>query len=122
MAVMVSVIAIVEFHRHRLPWDGHLPSFLKIDEAARYMEAQLRPAIGLYRAKVAFTTRLGLAEFLGVCVPFVLHFSGSRHVWYVRLASLLSLPLIVYANKETDSRSGLIATTAAILGCVLIWA
>src|SRR5262249_36777006 len=42
-----------------------------------------------------------------------------RYAWWVRLAAMVSLPLILYGNHETDSRSGMVATLSGALAYVL---
>src|ERR1019366_8088450 len=61
MAIYVSLIAIWEFQIGRLPWVGHIPSFLKIDDEAVQMmlSPKMRSGTTFYRAQSTFTTPLG---------------------------------------------------------------
>ena len=100
MAIFVSIIAIWEHRIGRLPWAGHIPSFLKInDEAVNFiLSAHMRAYTNIYRAEATFSTPLGLAEYLALTLPFVLHFCTPRWPRKVRLAACMSIPLILYAR------------------------
>ncbi len=115
MAVFVSLIAIWEHRLGRLPWAGHIPSFLKInDEAVNFiLSVHMRAYTNLYRAEATFTTPLGLAEYLALTLPFVLHFCTPRWPGKVRLAACLSVPLILYADFITGSKLGTIGALGA---------
>jgi hypothetical protein len=122
MCVLVSLIAILELHQHKVLWQDHIPSFLKVDTADRYLEAKLRASVGLYRAKATFTTPLDLGDFLAICFPLVMHFISKRYALWIRVLAALSLPIILLGNRATNARSGLVATLAAIMAYTFVWA
>ena len=95
LAIFVSLIAIWEFRIGHLPWVGHIPSFLKINDesVARALAGSERAGVGRYRAQATFGTPLGLAEYLAITLPFVLHFTTRRFSGGVRLAAAISIPI-----------------------------
>jgi hypothetical protein len=122
MAVFVSLIAIWEFRIGHLPWENHIPSFLKIDadSVQRTLSGVMRAGTNRYRAEATFSTPLGLAEYLAIAMPFVLHFALERYKSWVRLTAVLSLPLLCYAAYLTDAKLGTIGCFVAILLSVLV--
>ena len=115
MAIFVSIIAIWEHRIGRLPWAGHIPSFLKIDDEAvqEILTAHMRAYTNRYRAEATFSTPLGLAEYLALTLPFVLHFCTPRWPMKLRLAACTSVPLILYADYLSGSKLGMIGALAA---------
>jgi hypothetical protein len=117
MAVFVSVIAIWEAALQHVPWRDHIPSFLQIndDAVAAILAGSTRSFTNRYRAQATFGTSLGLAEYLTLSVPFVMHFATNRFSGYARIMALLSLPLILFACYRTDAKLGMIGSLLAIL-------
>jgi hypothetical protein len=115
MAIFVSIIAIWEYRLGRLPWAGHIPSFLRIDdEAVQWILAiHMRAYTNLYRAEATFSTPLGLAEYLALTLPFALHFCTPRWPMKLRIAACASIPLIVYADFLSGSKLGMIGALGA---------
>ena len=115
MAIFVSIIAIWEYRIGRLPWAGHIPSFLKIDDATvqDILAAHMRAFTNLYRAEATFSTPLGLAEYLALTLPFILHFCAPRWPMKLRLAAYASVPLILYADFLTNSKLGMVGALGA---------
>ncbi len=122
-ALYVSAIGLWEWYLHKLPWAGHIPNFLKIDDEAvsRILSAKSRAATGIYRVQSKFTTPLGLAEFLALATPFILHFAMSARLNSVKVAGFLSLPLIFYVILLSDSRLGVIGFLLSFVFYLLAW-
>ena len=122
MAVFVSLIAIWEYRIGRLPWVGHIPSFLKIqDESVQHILAgSMRAGTDLYRAQATFTTPLGLAEYIALTLPFVLHFAARKFPPKLRLAALASIPLLLYAVYLTNAKLGSVGCLLGILLYIFI--
>jgi hypothetical protein len=114
MAVFVSLIAMWEYRLGRLPWVGHIPSFLKVDDDAvqAILEPHMRAYTDRYRAEATFSTPLGLAEYLALTLPFILHFSTSRFPRRTRIAALISLPVVLYGDFLTNAKLGMIGAVA----------
>lgn len=123
MMLIVSAIALVEAREHRVLWAGNIPSFLKVgDERVQgFLSAAMRRATGQYRVKAMFTTPLGLAEFLALSMPFVLHFAFGPFRTVVRVAAALCVPIFLKAVLSTDSRLGMVGCFMSILLYTLFW-
>ena len=82
IAVFVSLIAIWESRLQHLPWLGHIPSFLKIDDPSVpkcILTPESRPGIDKYRTPSVFSSPLTLAEYIALTFPFVLHFLSPSY-------------------------------------------
>src|SRR3546814_18313143 len=64
-ATVLCLIAFWEYRLQRLPWVGHIPSFLQVADpaVARMLSGARRSADGLYRVQTTYTTSLSCAEF-----------------------------------------------------------
>mgnify|MGYP003704486295 CR=1 FL=1 len=70
------------------------------DEAVqRILAGSSRAGTNIYRAQSRFTTSLGLGEFLGLALPFILHLLFTRSSLLIRALCVLSLPLLVYVVR-----------------------
>jgi hypothetical protein len=121
--VISCFIGVWESRIDRVPWAGHIPSFLKIEDemVARVLSGASRAAIGEHRVQGKFTTPLGLAEFLALITPFILHFTVQGRNLVERAAAALTLPLIFFVIVKTDSRLGVIGLLLASFGYVFFW-
>lgn len=116
--LITCFVGLWEFRIDRIPWAGHIPSFLKIEDEfiARVLAGGMRAAIGEHRVQAKFTTPLGLAEFLALMTPFILHFIARGRSWLERGAAALTMPLILFVIDKTDSRLGFIGFLLSIFG------
>lgn len=116
--LITCFVGLWEYRIGRVPWAGHIPSFLKIEDevVARVLSGAARAAIGEHRVQAKFTTPLGLAEFLALVTPFVLHFVVYGRNIIERAGALLTLPLILFVIEKTDSRLGVIGFLLAVFG------
>lgn len=119
--IVVCLITIPETRQGHVPWAGHVPSFLKIQDDAvnRILAGSARAATGIYRAQSTFTTPLGLAEFLAYTMPFALHLLLTEQRVRIKLAIAATLPLMVYAVFKTDSRLGMVGMFSGVLLYIL---
>ena len=117
LAIFVSLIALWESRIGHVPWVGHIPSFLKINDVAveRALAGSERAGVGRYRAQAIFGTPLGLAEYLALTLPFVLHFVTRRFSPRIRLAAAISIPILLVAVILTDAKLGSIGCVLGIL-------
>lgn len=122
-AMFVCLLGIPEWYYRSLPWIGHIPSFLKIDpEMLQQITApKARAATGIYRVQSRFTTPLGLAEFLVMATPFVIHFMVLGRSFWIRIAAGASLPLIVFIVYCTDTRLGILGLLLSAVIYLLGW-
>lgn len=126
LAIVVSLIAAWEYKKGALPWAGHIPSFLKVEnpDVARILQGQHRIESGydLYRVQSTFSTSLGLAEYIALAVPFTVHFVVSKYPIALRLAAAASIPFFAFIIIATDSKIGSVGSLVTIVLYPLIWA
>jgi hypothetical protein len=123
MLAIVCAVGIWEFRIQGLPWANHIPSFLKIeDPVVQKVVGQGVNRLGIYRVKGTSTTPLGLGEFLGLAMPFAMHFLLGRYGLLVRVAAGIFIPVAAWVILLTDSRLGFVAGCASVLFYMLIWA
>jgi hypothetical protein len=124
MSLLIGLIGLMEGRQGQVLWVGHIPDFLKIEDEAvlRILGGQQRAAIGVHRVQATFSTSLGLAEFLALCVPFIIHFAFGPYRLAIRIASGLSMPFLLYIVLITDSRLGMVGFLLGSLIYMLFWA
>ena len=117
LAVIVSVIGVMEYLKDEVLWANHVPSFLKIDDpwVLHYLAGSAREANGIHRVQSTSSTPLGLAEFIALTMPFIVHFIVARYQWQVKLAAIVTVPLLLFVILTTDSRLG-------VVGCLFSFA
>lgn len=117
VALFVSVISILEYRVGHVLWLGHIPSFLKIEDEAvqRILGGSMRAGTTRYRTQANFSTPLGLAEFIALSLPFVLHFATSRFSLPMRLTAIASIPVLLYGCFLTDAKLGTVGCLAGII-------
>ena len=119
VAVLICFIGLWEGAIRKVPWSGHIPSFLKVDEAQIMLESMYRGRT--YRVKTIHSTPLGLAEYLALVSPFLYHLIASSRSLTTRVAAALTLVLFFRVIQLTDSRLGSVGMLVALLLYVLIW-
>lgn len=123
MLAIICVMAVWEFRIQSLPWAGHIPSFLKIeDPIVQKILSSGMTRTEIYRVKGTATTPLGLGELLGLAMPFAMHFVLGRYNLATRLAAAVFIPVAAWVILLTDSRLGFVAGCASVLFYMLIWA
>ncbi|WP_150290569.1 O-antigen ligase family protein [Sphingobium estronivorans] len=122
-ALILCLMGLWEQRLGRLPWAGHIPSFLAVgDESVqRILGGSARSATGVYRVQGKFSTSLNLAEFLSLVTPFILHFMVVSRHWIVRIAAAMMLPLIFIVIVATDSRLGIVGFSLSFLFYLFFW-
>ncbi len=121
MAMIICGIGLWEGAIQKVLWQGHIPSFLKIADAEGILQGSYRTASGMYRVKTTFTTSLGLAEYLALMTPFLLHYAFGNYRLIVRLAAIASLPIFFRVIDSTDARLGMVGMLISVLLYVGIW-
>lgn len=123
LGVFVSLIGLWEHRLGHVPWVGHIPSFLKMNDpdVERILAGTKRDALDLYRVQSTATTSVGLAEYLALTIPFVLRFAAGPFRWFVRCAAAASIPLFLVVILETTSRLGVIGLILALGLYLLAW-
>lgn len=119
---ILCVVAVWEFRIQQLPWAGHIPSFLKIDDPI--VQKILTPGLTrteIYRVKATATTPLGLGELLGLAMPFAVHMLIGKYPLVMRAGAAVLLPVASWVILLTDSRLGFVAACASVLFYLLFW-
>lgn len=123
MLAVLCGIGIWEYSLNHVPWAGHIPTFFKIEDEAvlRILAGASRAATKIYRVQGVSTTPLGMAEILGLAVPFAIHMVLERNHIVVRILAALFIPLTVYVILLTDSRLGVVAALGSMMIYLLFW-
>jgi O-antigen ligase len=116
MAAALCALGLWEWHIGKLPWAGHLPSFLKVDDPIieRILEGASRNGKGR-RIQGPFSTSLGLSEFLALSFPFFLHYAVVARRLAVRIASAAMAPILLTVVLLTQARLGLVGMLVGAL-------
>lgn len=126
VVIVLCLFGFLEHQQHKLFWDGHIPSFLQVDNE-RVLDTvysnQVRDKFsGTYRVHTTFTVSLIYAELLSFVLPFVLHWMITTPTLRVRVAMAAVWIMIVANIVYTDSRLGKIGFIVAHVGYALLWA
>ncbi len=124
LAVICALDGFVEDKLEFPPWANHIPSFMRVDDAtlANVLGRQARSADGLYRVRGPYGNSLIFAEFLAMCMPFVLHWTLTARTLLRRVATAVAGLMIFGAIVITQSRLGLVGTMVAVATYVPLWA
>ena len=114
VALFVGLIGLWQYRLHHVPWAGHIPAFLRIDDPAvqEALNGSGRAYTNIYRVNSTFVTSLGLSEFQALIFPFVIYTMVNPGPWLLRLSAAASLPFMFYVVLLTGSRLG-------VVGCLL---
>ncbi len=123
ITIFASLIGLVEAHEQHVLWAGHLPKLLSIqDETVMHILAgATRGSTGKYRIVSVFPTPLNFAEYLGLAMPFIMHFGLTARRLFVRVAAFVTIPAIFWILTHTDSRMGMINFFLAVLFYLFFW-
>jgi hypothetical protein len=117
------VMGFWEWWYSKVPWAGHIPSFLAVEDEAvqRILTGSARAATGIYRVQGKFTTSLGLAEFMALMTPFLLYFAVDGKKLLVRAAAAITLPIMFWVIVVTDSRLGMVGFLLSLIFYMFFW-
>lgn len=124
MALITSIDGFIELDLGYPPWANHIPSFLRADEGIMsvVLGPQSRTADGLYRVHGPFSISLVFAEFLALCLPFVVHKIFVNPNFGHKIALGCAVIFIVAAILITQSRLGLIGALITFAAYPPLWA
>lgn len=124
LAVLCSFDGFVEYKLEYPPWAHHIPSFMRVDEAtmANMLGSQARSTDGIYRVRGPFALSLVFAEYLALCMPFILHWLVTGRSLALRLAMVLAWILVFMAIWITQSRLGAVGAIVAHIVYLPVWA
>jgi hypothetical protein len=123
LSVPIIAITVLEAREQHVLWASKIPAFLRIqDESVRLiLTPSFRPGINLYRAHATFATPLGMAEYLSLLTPFLLHFGFWRKNQVVKIAIFVMFPLLFISIRLSDARLGVVGMLASLLLYGLMW-
>lgn len=124
LTVFACLIAGWEWYLQRVPWAGHIPSFLAVDdERIQQVLFGTRSRAGTeqYRVAGTFITPLNLAQFLGLATAFVIHALVTAKTMRRRIALTVFLPVLFLVILSTGSRLGALAFFVSGFGYLFTW-
>lgn len=122
--IFICAIAFYEARYQRLPWVGHIPWFLAVQDESvqRVLAGTVRAGSTRFRSQSKFTTSLGLAEFLAMSAPFIFHYAFNARRMIVRLLGWATVVVILFAVNATDSRLAAIGLFFSLTLSLFYWA
>lgn len=107
----------------QVPWANNVPWFLAVEDESvqRVLAGAMRDSTGIYRVQGKYTTSLGLAEYLALTTPFILHLMLEGRHLLVKMLAVVTLPLIFMTILATDSRLGAVGFLMSFLLYLLFW-
>jgi hypothetical protein len=117
LAAFTSVLGIWEWRLGRLPWAGHIPSFLQIsdDSVMRAIAGSTRGGAIAHRVQATFAVALGFGEYLALATPFAIHFAIEGEKLSTRVLAALLLPFIFFTMIISGARIGSVGFVLALL-------
>jgi len=115
-------IGVYEARHSILPWAGHIPSFLKVEDERidALLAGTFRAASGVYRVQSKFTTSIGFGECMAMTFPFLIHLMMTTRNVTIRAVIVLMIPVMFYVVLRTDSRLAIIGFGLTLLLYVLV--
>ena len=122
--LFICFVSLIEFKLQHVPWVGHIPKLLQINDPSVLLalKGQVRAGVGRYRIQGIFSHPSTLAEFLAMSAPFILHFAVQPYRWGIRASALGTFLLAAFIVYLTNSRIGSIGFLIAILIYGFFWA
>jgi hypothetical protein len=122
VGVFAGLIGIWEFRLGQLPWVGHIPSFLRVDNASVAAALAGADRGSVHRVQSTFGVAQGFGEFLAIVFPFVLHFAANAHRWIVRIAAFVAVPSFVLFVMLSQARIGYVGYFITVVAYPVLWA
>jgi hypothetical protein len=124
VSIPIGAMTLIEYKIKHVLWAGHIPSFLKIDDenVRGVLLGGGRAFTNKYRAKATFTTSLGLAEYMALTAPFIIHYVLNGKTLVMRAAAGASVPFVIVVILASGSRLGMVGIGLAVAIYGLVWA
>ncbi len=117
---VLMVIGLIEAREQHVLWLGHIPSFLRIEDAV--LQQLLAPHVrGSYRVLTTYTTALAYGELLALTTPFILYRMVNAKTWPMRLMWAGFDAFILYSAVLSTARLSLVGFIAAHAVFGLCW-
>ena len=110
----IYLVLTYELPHVQLPWAGEIPAIFQIDDPK--IKALLAGSMraGKYRVQSKFSTPIGLGEYLGFAVPFMLHFLLTVRNKFIKLLMFVSIVAALDVAYETGSRLAFICFLSSV--------
>ena len=124
MATLLSLVGFWEWRIHRVPWAGHIPSFLTIDDPSveRTLAGTSRAGTAIYRVQTTYGTSLGFAEFLALTTPFWFYCVTEARSPWIRATCAMAIPVLFVSILNTNARLGMVGFFLSTLLYFGLWA
>ncbi|WP_293454362.1 O-antigen ligase family protein [Phenylobacterium sp.] len=121
--LLLCVLGVWESRAGAVLWANHIPSFLRIEDESvlKALAGVQRAYGGFHRVQATAGTPLGFAEYLGLTMPFAMHFALNSRSIAFRIISGTYVPLAIYVIILTDSRLGIVASLVSAMLYLLLW-
>lgn len=121
VAVILAIIALLEYENQGILWANHIPSFLRVDDPAMTNLLDSAFRAGDYRVVGTFSVPLCYAEFMALTLPFFLHYMLYGEKRGYKIILLVCDALVINAILLTQARVGIVGimVTHGIYG--FIW-
>jgi hypothetical protein len=118
------VVGLYEARYSKLPWAGRIPSFLAVQDEniIALLNGTARAFVGAYRVQSKFSTALSFGEFIGLSLPFIMHYAVRSPTIAWRWAGCLVVVVAFYIVLKTDSRLAVGSYFASVLLYGFYWA
>jgi hypothetical protein len=122
--IPIGLIGVWENHLHHVPWLGHIPSFLRIDDPSitAVLYGSTRFGSGVYRVQSTFTTSITMSEYIALVVPFVFYYLLGSYRPAIKVAAFLTIVFMAYLVFLSNSRSGVIGLITCTMLYLIYWA
>ncbi|MBA4233721.1 MAG: hypothetical protein C0465_24395 [Ralstonia sp.] len=119
--ILSTAIGLYEWQFNALPWKDRIPWFLAVHspQVDAILAGITRSATGVYRVQSKFSSSIGLGEFFGMALPFVLHLMTTTKSQSMRIMIALLLPFMFVVVLQTDSRLAFISFFSSLIIYIL---
>ena len=121
--IPIGLSGVWENHLHHVPWLGHIPSFLKIEDPhiLGILYGTTRAGSGIYRVQSTFTTSITLSEYIALILPFIFYYLFTSSKILIKAAAAVTAVFMSYIIYLSNSRSGMVGLIISIMLSVLYW-
>jgi len=122
-AIGLCFMGLWERRLEHVPWMAHVPSFFATgdDSVQRALQGTRRLGIGDYRVEGVESTSLGMAEFLALGTPFLIHYVVGPFRLWIKVVCAAAIPLIFIVILSTQARLGMVGFFLGVLLYMGIW-
>jgi hypothetical protein len=120
-AVFAGVIGAYEHHLGHVPWAGHIPAILKINDPSVAVMLVGGTRFGQHRVQSTFNQSIQLGEYMSLALPFIIHYAVTLRRPLLKLFAIASIILAIYTILLTQARTGMSGLIISTILYVLYW-